>query len=251
MRPLWIALQFLTRLPSPTVKHIDDKLVGRSALFYPIVGAIIGLLLFAASWLLTLSPSHDILSTAPNLAAALVLIIWVSLTGALHLDGLGDSADAWLGGGRDKQRSLEIMQDPRAGTAAVVTIALLLLVKFTALAHLFSHHELWSLLLAPVLGRSAALALLLTTPSARPEGFAAQVTKHLPRNTTGSIIISISLLMVFVSPINGSLLLLSTVVMTWLMRRVMLKRLGGTTGDTCGALVEITEASFLVSLCLF
>lgn len=251
MRPFWIALQFLTRLPSPAVDYVDDDLIGRSALFYPVVGALIGVLLLTASCLLTLEPFHDFLSNAANVAAALVLILWVSLTGALHLDGLGDSADAWLGGGRDKQRSLDIMKDPRAGTAAVVTIVLLLLVKFTALAQLFSHPTIWPILYAPVLGRSAALALLLTTPSTRSEGFAAQVTKNLPRRTAGSIIIGIGLLIVFVSPMMGSLLLLSTVVISLLLRRLMLKRLDGTTGDTCGALVEIIEATCLVSLCFF
>lgn len=248
MRPFWIALQFLSRLPCPTVRHVDDDLIGQSALFYPLVGAIIGLLLFAASWLLTLDPSHDVLRTAPNLVAALVLILWVSLTGALHLDGLGDSADAWLGGGHDKQRSLEIMKDPRAGTAAVVTMVLLLLVKLAALAQLFSQHIIWPLLLAPILARSAALALLLITPSARSEGFAAQVTKHLPRGIAGTVIFIIAVLTLLVAPFNGGLLLFSTVVMTLLLRRVMLKRLDGTTGDTCGALVEIIEATCLVSL---
>lgn len=251
MTAFWIALQFFTRLPSPTVPYDDAVQVSRSALFYPLIGAIIGLLLFAFVWLLGLTPTHDILSSVPEVTAALVLLIWIALTGALHLDGLGDSADGWLGGGGDKQRSLDIMQDPRAGTAAVVAIILLLLLKFTALAHLFSQQITWPLLLAPVLGRTAVLGLLLMTPNARPEGFGALVNKYLPRAPAITVILIICLLTIILWPIMGSILLFCTVLMTLLLRRLMLKRLAGFTGDTCGALIEIIEATCLIALCFF
>jgi adenosylcobinamide-GDP ribazoletransferase len=248
MNAFWIALQFFTRLPSPTVLYDDDAQVSRSALFYPLIGAIIGALLLSFTGLLQLIPAKDFLSTSPELLAALVLLLWVTITGALHLDGLGDSADAWLGGS-NKQRSLEIMQDPRAGTAAVVTIVLLLLLKFTALTQLFSQHIIWPLLLAPVLGRTAALALLLTTPSARPSGFGSQIIQNLPRLPAISVILITSLLICFYKPIEGGIVLLCSVLMTLLLRSLMLIRLAGATGDTCGALIEIIEALCLVTLC--
>ena len=251
MTAFWIALQFFTRLPSPAVSYDDDVKVSRSALFYPLIGAIIGALLFSLIWLLGLIPSKDLLSTAPELVAAVILIIWVAVTGALHLDGLGDSADAWLGGGNDKQLSLKIMQDPRAGTAAVVSIVLLLLLKFAALAHLFSHHTIWPLLLAPILGRTSALALLLTTPSARADGFSAQISRHLPRAPAIVVILIICLLIGLAWPVEGGIVLLCTLLMTLLLRRLMLIRLAGTTGDTCGALIEIIEALCLLVLCFF
>lgn len=251
MTPFWIALQFFTRLPSPVVQYDDDIQISRSALFYPLIGAIIGLLLIAIVWMLGLIPSRDILSSAPELAAAIILLIWVALTGALHLDGLGDSADAWLGGGNNKQRSLEIMQDPRAGTAAVVSIVLLLLLKFTALAYLFSQHTIWPLLLSPVLGRTAALALLTSTPSARPEGFGAQISKHLPRTPAMAVIFVTCLSVGFAWPAEGSIVLICSLLMTLLLRQLMIRRLAGFTGDTCGALVEIIETTCLVVLCFY
>jgi len=165
------------------------------------------------------------------------------------LDGLGDSADAWLGGGNDKQRSLKIMQDPRIGTAAVDSIVLLLLFKFAALAHLLSQHPLWCLFVAPILGRTAALALLLTTPSARPDGFSAQISRHLPRAPTIVVVLIICLLISFAWPVEGGIVLLCTLLMTLLLRRLMLIRLSGATGDTCGALIEIIEALCLFILC--
>ena len=251
MTAFWIALQFFTRLPSPVVSYDDEIQISRSALFYPLVGAIIGALLFSLIWLLGLIPSKDLLSSAPELIAAVILLIWVAVTGALHLDGLGDSADAWLGGGNDKQLSLKIMQDPHAGTAAVVSIVLLLLVKFTALSHLFSQHTLWPLFVAPILGRTAALALLLTTPSARPDGFGAQISRHLPRVPAIVMVLVTCLLIGLAWPIEAGIVLLCTLLMTLLLRRLMLIRLSGTTGDTCGALIEIIEALCLLVLCFF
>lgn len=251
MTAFWIALQFLTRLPSPSVPYDDHIQISRSALLYPLIGAMIGSLLFALTWLLDSIPANDLLTTEPEIIAAMVLLSWVIITGALHLDGLGDSADAWLGGGNDKQRSLTIMQDPRAGTAAVVAIVLLLLLKFTALAHLFSHHTTWPLLLAPVLGRTAALALLITTPNARSEGIGAQISKYLPRAPAITVILVTCLFIGFYWPIEGGIVLLCTLLMTLLLRRLMLIRLGGSTGDTCGALIEIIEALCLLVLCFF
>jgi adenosylcobinamide-GDP ribazoletransferase len=250
MTAFWIALQFFTRLPGPVVPYDDHLQVSRSALFYPLIGAIIGLLLLGVIWLLGIIPAKNLISAAPELAAAMVLLVWVGVTGALHLDGLGDSADAWLGG-NDKQRSLEIMRDPRAGTAAVVSIVLVLLLKFSALSYLLSQDITWPLLLAPVVGRSAALALLLSTPNARADGFGARISQHLPRGAAIVVVLVTCLLIGFVWPVEGGSILLCAALMTLLLRRLMIIRLAGLTGDTCGALVEIIEAVCLCVLCFF
>ena len=97
------------------------------------------------------------------LHAALLLTAWVLLSGGLHLDGLADSADAWLGGFGDRERTLTIMKDPRSGPIAVVTLGLVLLLKFTALVALIEQHNGAALILAPLigwLGWSAALLVL-------------------------------------------------------------------------------------------
>ena len=247
MTSFWIALQFLTRLPCPTnITCDDERQLGHSALYYPLIGAIMGLILIASGWVLEQF-------TAPSaLIAIWLLTLWVMLSGALHLDGLGDSADAWMGGGRDRQRCLTIMQDSCAGTAAVVSIALLLLMKFIALEHLLTHTiSFWILLLVPVLAHGAVLALLLSTPSVRANGFSAHLSQHLPQKPGIAVILVITLLVILIWPMHGSLLLLGALVVTLLLRRMMLQRLGGITGDTCGALIEINEAVLLGILCLF
>lgn len=125
MLPFWIALQFLSSLPVSLPGMPAPREVGRSLLYYPLVGLLFGLLLWLASHLLQGTPSP--------LHAALLLTLWVLLSGALHLDGLADSADAWLGGFGDRERTLRIMKDPRSGPIAVVTLVLVLLLKFCAL----------------------------------------------------------------------------------------------------------------------
>src|SRR5690606_7673193 len=125
-QPLLIALQFLTRLPVRLPGMPEAQQIGRSLLWYPLVGLLLGGLLLAL---------HGLLGATPALLqAAILLAVWAGLSGGLHLDGLADSADAWVGGLGDRERTLAIMKDPRSGPIAVVVLLLVLLLKFAALA---------------------------------------------------------------------------------------------------------------------
>src|ERR1700712_2599859 len=125
-------------------------------LFYPWVGVLFGSLLMALNLLLEGAPQL--------LHAALLLTVWVLLSGGLHLGRLADSADAWLGGFGDRERTLTIMKDPRSGPIAVVTLVLVLLLKFAALLALIEQQHSVFLIIVPLIGRSAMLGLFLTTP---------------------------------------------------------------------------------------
>ena len=129
-RSALMAVQFLTCWPIRLEPPPARREVGLSLLWYPAVGLLLGLLIWVATILL--SP------LATPLAAAVVLALWVSCTGALHLDGLGDTADAWVGGRGDRERTLAIMKDPYSGPIAVAAVVCLLLVKFGALSALLS-----------------------------------------------------------------------------------------------------------------
>ncbi len=238
MHDLRIALQFLTRLPVTPAAPCTPRERGRSALYYPLVGLMIGVLL----WLLDSVLGHS----DAGLRAALLLVVWVLLTGGLHIDGLADSADAWLGGHGDRQRSLDILQDPRSGPAAVMLVTLVLLVKFAALAALLARGAWPALLIAPLLGRAAMLGLFLTTPYVREHGLGADSARHLPRRAARYVLALCVIAVVLVSGVHGALLLAAAITGVFLLRRMMLRRLGGTTGDTLGATCEITEALVLV-----
>lgn len=243
LSPLIIAFQLLTRLPTPQLETITPFNLGRSLLYYPLVGLVIGLMLATLNWLL--------ISATIEVTAALLLVLWVAITGALHLDGLGDSADAWIGGYGDRQRTLEIMKDPYCGPAAVSAIILLLTTKYASLQHLTEYSQYLALIIIPVLSRSFILVLFLTTPYVRQSGLGESLATHLPRRHAWSVLAGVALLAVLLLKLNGLVLLLSALIGFLLLRQWMLKRINGTTGDTAGAMVEILETILLVSFSLF
>ena len=128
LRPFWLALGFLTRIPVPLKGEPQAGEQGQSMLFYPLVGLVIGLGMMFLAWLLG--------STSATVSAALLLLFWVLVTGALHLDGLADSVDAWLGSHGDRERALAIMKDPASGPAAVVVLVVVLLIKYAVIVEL-------------------------------------------------------------------------------------------------------------------
>ncbi|WP_310361754.1 adenosylcobinamide-GDP ribazoletransferase [Pseudomonas brassicacearum] len=240
MLPFWIALQFLSSLPVRLPGMPEPEQLGRSLLFYPMVGLLFGGLL----WLL----DAVLLGAPPLLHAALLLTALVLLSGGLHLDGLADSADAWLGGFGDRDRTLLIMKDPRSGPIAVITLVLVLLLKFAALLALIEQGQTLVLLIVPVLGRGALLGLFLTTPYVRAGGLGQALADHLPRRAGWQVLLACALGCVLVAGWAGVwMLVVAASVFIWL-RQMMLRRLGGCTGDTAGALLELLEMVVLVAV---
>jgi len=241
-RSLLLALQFLTRLPVPEMRAVEDRDTGRSQLWYPLVGLLIGLLLAAFAWVLTSAPHL--------LRAALVLAAWVAITGALHLDGLGDSADAWMGGLGSRERTLTIMKDPYSGPGAVVVLVIILLIKFAALESILNAGDWTLLLLAPILGRVALPLLFLTTPYVRPGGLGSALAQYLPRRA-GILVVLVSALGTAAAMGKAGVISIAAAAgMFLLLRSIMLRRIHGTTGDTAGAMVELIETAVLVAIAI-
>lgn len=209
--------------------------------FYPLVGLLLGALIVGVQSLLV---TVDV-----GLQSALVLLVWVLLTGGLHLDGLADSADAWAGSHGDRDKALRIMKDAASGPAGVAAVTLILLIKFAALSALI-RENIWSaLLIAPVLGRAAIVLLLLTTPYVRPEGLGAAQAAFLPRRPAiVALIISTIAIIGFGS--TGIWALAAALSLSWILRSMMIRRLGGATGDTFGAACELVETAVLVVIAL-
>ncbi|MNC56238.1 Cobalamin synthase [compost metagenome] len=164
----------------------------------------------------------------------------------MHLDGLADSADALLGGFGDRERTLLIMKDPRSGPIAVVTLVLVLLLKFCALWVLVEQGIGAQLLLAPLIGRAAMLGLFLSTPYVRQGGLGQALAEHLPRHAAGWVLLGCVL---FCLVLGGWVVVLALAVFAWL-RLLMCRRLGGTTGDTAGAMLELLELAVVLGLAL-
>jgi len=239
-RPFLLALQFLTRIPTPQLSDTKDKEIGLSQYYYPLVGLIIGLLLLLASNIISLSSA--------SLEAALLLSIWIMVTGALHIDGLADCADAWVGGYGDKDKTLAIMKDPQSGPVAVTLIVCLLLIKFAALEAIISNNRWSALILAPVIARSLLPLLFHTSPYIRPNGLGALL---IQAQSLPLLLISLtlsSLLTVYLLGFSAIIVLIISLSVLLLIRSISLKRLNGFTGDVAGALVELAEMTVLITI---
>jgi len=233
----FLAVQFLTRIPAPINLAINDQQLGLSVLYYPLIGLLIGGLLV----LLSLALTH----IAVPLQAALLLIFWVFISGGLHLDGFADCTDAWAGGLASPQRSLEIMKDPAVGPIATISLVLLLLLKWTVLTEILVKSQFTGLLLAPMLGRCAILALMLSTPYLRQHGLGSALTQALPK--TAAKFILISCLLLGFSCLDFLPVLFIVLMCLWI-RALAMHRLGGVTGDVYGAVVELVEVATLLGL---
>ncbi|MFV5639875.1 adenosylcobinamide-GDP ribazoletransferase [Acinetobacter oleivorans] len=238
MTPFWIALQFLTVLPIELKTMPTAQQNGRAILFYPLVGLIIGGILFLMSCLLAKLPIV--------LLAAIILSLWIWLTGGLHLDGLADTADAWVGGFGDKLRTLQIMKDPSCGPIGVLSLVIICLLKFVLIYVLIEQHQTLFLVFVPVLGRVAPSILFLTIPYVREKGLGRSLTDHLPK-TASWIITAIVLLLALYWEWQGLIAIICFLISLVYLRHLFIKRIGGITGDTVGAAMELSETVLLFS----
>ncbi len=241
LRALRVASSFLTRLPVGGGEVGEAELADSTA-WYPLVGLLVGGLLGLAGWALSL------LLPAP-VAAGLVLVLGLLLTGALHEDGLGDTADG-LGGGWTPERALEIMRDSRIGAYGSVTVSTALILRFSLLSAI--EPELWlvALPVAHGLGRWTSVALLLGLPYARSEGKAGPMIRGigpvhgaLASLTVVAGLAAVALLQgpLLAAGLAGATLVLAGLAGLWFRRKV-----GGVTGDLLGAVVVVAELLNLV-----
>jgi len=243
-RPLFFAVQFLTRFPVRFAKAPAHEEIGRSVLFFPIVGFVVSLPLLAigqavqAGWIARL------------LGAALIVATWVMITGGLHLDGLADSADAWAGSRGQPDRALAIMKDPNAGPIGIVSLVMVLLIKFAAIADLLSQQSIWSLALAPILGRMALPLLFATTPYVRQSGLGEQMSAKLPKKTALIVVAGCAAIILILGQLRALASLVASIIAFFILRRWMRRMVGGMTGDTAGATVEVIETVCLIALAI-
>jgi adenosylcobinamide-GDP ribazoletransferase len=245
-RAFLAALQFLTVFPALTRRPFTDGELGGAVAWFPLVGTLIGLLVALASVLFALF-------LPPQVRAALVLTLWVLLTGALHLDGFLDTCDGLLGGDAPEKR-LAIMRDERIGAFALVGGVLLLLLKYSALhsGGLLPISKRWEpFLLAPLLSRWAMSLAIVAFPYARQAGLGRTMKDHA--GWAEVIVASIFTLILawFVGQWIGLALFFLAAITCWLLAWFTIKRISGFTGDVYGALNEIVECLVLVGWVAF
>lgn len=239
LRNLRIAFGLLTTLPFRLPEDWSPGDGGRAAVWYPLVGLVIGVL----TWLAWKGATFLF---SPLVTGVIALAVWVLLTGGLHLDGLADCCDG-LFSSVTRERRLEIMKDPHIGTFGVIGLILILFLKAAALTSLASlpSTSSFGILLAATLARWCVLPAGLL-PLARPSGMGSDFKSGLSRASIfGGAIIPLALMVLLGMPgiLSALIGLLVAALILWLAK----SRIGGVTGDVFGMIVEVVETSVLLT----
>ena len=237
MRSLRAAASFLTVLPVANADGSPGARLGRA--YFPAIGAVVGL---AAGLVFVLLSAF----LAPLVAAACAIALLTLLTGAIHLDGLADSADGLLGSRGDAARRLEVMRDPRLGSFGVIAIVLVLVLAVAALSSMSPARGLAALVIAGALSRLATLAVIAFVPYVRTSGLgvAAWDTRH---RAADLLFGSATAVIAGALDWQRALIALPLVGVTGLAVALLAyRRVGGATGDVCGATAELCQVATLL-----
>ena len=248
---LLLALSFLTRLPVPFLRTIDPPPLSQAMRMFPAAGALIGALsaivLIGAKWL----------GLPAMLAAAVALALTALLTGALHEDGLSDVADGF-GGGRSVEDRLEIMRDSRIGAYGTIALVCAFMARGAIYIELFYKAPLVIVLIlasAAAFSRALMVDLLWATRPARRDGLSVMAGR--PDKVDALIALglggffSLIALSYAVSLRQAVFGLVAAGLCLGLLRAIAMRKIGGQTGDVCGAaqvICEIAILSFAVAM---
>ncbi len=241
---LRLAISFLTILPVIDRRRASEDTVAASFAWFPIVGFVLGAALTAEDWLL----AHVF---AQVIRSVLIIVSLTVVTGAVHLDGLADTADA-LGAGRDRERALDILRDSRVGTFGASAIFFDLTLKILALSTLAGHRRYAALLLAPMLARWAMVLVASGLPYLRSSGSGSTLLGN-ENKSLGSRAVFVAIFTLVVVPMLGALRAVAlagavAIVIVFKMRWFYRRWLGGVTGDLIGACGELVEIAVLVTM---
>ena len=238
MRGLLGAVSFLTRVPTGTGERRVEELAGFVP-WFPVVGAGVGLVVGAVY-----AGGRELLPPLP--AATVAVVAGIGLTGAFHEDGLGDTADAFMGH-HDRDDTLRILKDPRLGTFRVLAVAARLLLRVGAVAALAPGAALAALPAAHALSRAGAVATMTALPAAGETGLGASYVLALSRRralagTAAGLAIAVVLL-----GVPAVWAAAAAAVAAALLGRLAVRRIGGVTGDVLGAVQQLGEILTLLA----
>lgn len=234
IKPFLAAVQFLTVCPLPSAIKIDEGDIGRGAPYFPVVGILIG----AAAACLDYGLGYFV--PAP-VASAFVVVFLLAISGALHMDGLADTADGFFSS-RPREQILDIMRDSRTGPMGVIAIVCVVILKVTLLSMVPQALRWKVLLMTPLAGRSALLIMMAAIAYARPQGgLAAIFYAHRSRFHLLWALIALAVIGWLAGGWAGLVAGLAAVVFSLLFAAYVHYKIGGATGDTLGAACELAE----------
>lgn len=232
-----IMIQFFTAIPVPINMDCDEKDYGKGLIFAPLVGLVLGCILFFLYNLLSLFLPIKII-------AALMIISYIILTGGLHLDGLGDTFDG-LFSNRPRERILEIMRDSRIGTNAVLALISIIMLNYVVLSELNILEE--ALLLFPVAGRIGSLmGAGISVYARKNDGLGKSFIDHCGKKEMlfGGILSLV--IFVLVLGLKGVVVAFVLMITAGIITKIFSAKIGGATGDILGAVCELNQTVFLM-----
>ncbi len=237
---LSLAIGFLTLLPVIDNRRASEDAVAASFEWFPLVGFMLGLALCGEDVILSYAFGQVMRSV-------LIVLSLTVISGAVHLDGLADTADA-LGAGRDRQRALEILQDSRIGAFGAIAIFFDLILKILALSTLSGSARYFALILAPGLARYAMVLVGRRIEYLRSGGAGSTLLAETASWPRRKFVFTLPLIFVLAAKFQGLKALIVAAALVIAMRWFYKRWLGGVTGDLIGACGELVEIAVLVAI---
>jgi len=248
LRRLKITVSYVTCLPLTRIDFSEPELLHGLSKYLPSAGLIIGTLLFALNSALSISKSE------PIVTAFLLAVSWLILTNGLHFDGLMDTADG-IFSHQSKERMLTIMCDSRVGNFGAITGFIALLGKFVAIYSLTGASLGACLIVIPAWARWSELYAIAKFPYAKEEGKGKvwhETTVYpidLFKGAAPPLAVTAAFGLAGYSLVWSAMIL--TIISGIIFSKILNGKLGGQTGDTYGATVEISELCCLLALAVF
>ena len=234
MKPLLTAIQFLTVIPFPKSFVSGEKDLEKCVPFFPVIGLLIGVIVAAIDHIIGL-----ILPQLP--ASVLTVIAMTGISGGLHMDGLADTADGFFSA-RPREKILEIMRDSRTGVMGVIAVVFVILLKVSILISLPLPYRFGIIILMPLAGRCSLVMMMTVLPYVRSEGGLATVFGR--GKSWLNVLWVLAFLIVsgwFAAQWIGIMVCVLSLFVAALFSVYCFRKIGGYTGDTLGAICEITE----------
>jgi len=244
IRVFFTALMFFTRIPCPKWVDHSEEYLNKASKYFPVIGIIIGSVSAFIYWLFQLIFPAEI-------ALIFSMISSVIITGAFHEDGFADVCDGF-GGGWTKEKILLIMKDSRLGTFGVIGLGLILLLKWSVLKYFPVNTLMIALVSGHAISRLNAVSLIFTDDYARDDDTSKSkplATKMSPGELIFAMLFGIAPLILFAN-VYVLLVLVPLLFVRWYFSRYFKKWIGGYTGDCLGAVQQVSEIVFYLSLIL-
>ena len=233
-----LMIQFLTRIPVNISLPCEKSNFRRASVFFPVIGLVVG----GIQW----GVYEALIKILPlNVVIVLILVVGIIVTGAIHIDGLGDTCDGFFAF-KGNDRVIEIMKDSRIGTYACIAIIMDLLLRYSVLSFVAPRFSL-AIIAAPMISRYSTLLLGFKGKTAKSTG-----TGNFFIGNVGiiqffiALVITGGILMLIMPPVQMVVLLVFALALAWLLNVFCEKVIGGLTGDTLGANNELVEMLTLI-----